>query len=1029
MISCKGRTRIPPFAAVALCGLCFTLDICALQQPAASPVPLASSGSTPSASSSSAQSQRPSPPGSPSARAITTAWELFNSGQIEQAEAAFQHILHDATVNQDSSGEAEAHVGLASIAYQRARFADARAEDERALALFDALHDRRGVARVREGLANVASWLGDLKTARNLYSQALNEFTELGLDKDRCKVLMLFAAINESYPERIRMDTEALEIARKLGSRHLQGEALHWRGTWYFHEGDSETAERDYKEAETLLDSPEDRTVRGRLLLSEGRLQRAHGALDQAIDTLSRGLKLAEETQDGDGQIMMLNARSACYGDQKKTKEALGGFLQAFELAKPTGSARLIETIRQNIAEAYINLDEPRRGAEMLEEVNRQTPDPFPYQAQFRDATLALAYLRLQEYPRAVASAAKSVAEARERKNEQFLSEPLMLKAHAEEKLGQNDLALADVREALKVIEGLRARLVPSDFLKRGFGEKTLEAFDYSVALLQAMNRPEQAIEVAEQARARAFLDLLASHQLTLHRPAAPPAVVTEKSVLAEKSLPAEKSLAEQKSVAANQTVASDGPMARSPDGAISSGSISSPISSPAAQPNATQSPTAELQQRGGTSARTARPPSSPEPELASVASASSSSLHEMQEQAARLHSTIVSYWVSDEATYVWVLNSQQGVHSARIPVKRERLADLVAGVFPSPGNTAENAPGRSKPASPLKAKVTRGGDVEFPSRGHVELKASAGQKDRWRELYRLLIEPIESYLPSPARSADVSQAASRITIIPHGPLFGLSFAGLRDAGGRYLLERYTLEYSPAISVLKFTGAMPTPPAGSPHFLLIGDPAGMQKLGLPQLPGARREVSAAARLLTPTPKPDQVTVLTGEDAQLKTIRSFAAQSSVIHFATHGILDNQQPFDSFLALSDGKLTTRDIYGLNLNSDLVFLSACRSGMGKVSGDGVLGLTRAFLYAGTRSVVATLWDVADEPTGALVASFYKNVSQGKDRAQALRAAQLSVLTQLRAGKMKVSTPRGQLTLPENPVFWGSFVLIGEP
>jgi CHAT domain-containing protein len=178
-----------------------------------------------------------------------------------------------------------------------------------------------------------------------------------------------------------------------------------------------------------------------------------------------------------------------------------------------------------------------------------------------------------------------------------------------------------------------------------------------------------------------------------------------------------------------------------------------------------------------------------------------------------------------------------------------------------------------------------------------------------------------------------------------------------------------------------------------------------------------------------TPKSDQVTVLTGEEAQLQAVRSFAAQSSVIHFATHGILNNLQPFDSYLALSDGKLTTRDIYGLNLNSDLVFLSACRSGMGKVSGDGVLGLTRAFLYAGTRSVVATLWDVADEPTGALVASFYKNVSQGKDRAQALRAAQLSVLAQLRAGKMKVSTPHGQLTLPENPVFWGSFVLIGEP
>jgi len=116
-------------------------------------------------------------------------------------------------------------------------------------------------------------------------------------------------------------------------------------------------------------------------------------------------------------------------------------------------------------------------------------------------------------------------------------------------------------------------------------------------------------------------------------------------------------------------------------------------------------------------------------------------------------------------------------------------------------------------------------------------------------------------------------------------------------------------------------------------------------------------------------------------------------------------------------------------LNLDADLVFLSACRSGMGKVTGDGVLGLTRAFLYAGTRSVVATLWDVADEPTAKLVASFYKNVSENPDKAQALRSAQLSVLRQLRAGRIQVATRRGPLTLPENPIFWASFVLIGEP
>jgi CHAT domain-containing protein len=199
----------------------------------------------------------------------------------------------------------------------------------------------------------------------------------------------------------------------------------------------------------------------------------------------------------------------------------------------------------------------------------------------------------------------------------------------------------------------------------------------------------------------------------------------------------------------------------------------------------------------------------------------------------------------------------------------------------------------------------------------------------------------------------------------------------------------------------------------------------MQKLGLPQLPGSRREAADVARRFPS----GEVTMLTGVEAQAGAVRTMAAKSSIIHFATHGIVDDTQPFDSYLALADGKLTARDIYGLNLNADLVFLSACRSGMGKVTGDGVLGLTRAFLYAGTRSVVATLWDVADEPTAKLVSSFYKNLSQNPDKAQALRSAQLSVLRQLRAGKMQVATRRGPLTLPENPVFWASFVLIGEP
>ena len=953
--------------AATLWGLLFALGTYGAQQSANSASPALPSG---------LQSQDSPSAGAGDAQALASASGLYRAGKIKDAENAFQQIVQNAAARKDNLSEAHAHLGLGEIAVRQARFAAVRMEYERALALFEPLNNRWGAARAREGLGDAANGFVDNKSAQDLYRQALSEFEALGLEKDKSRVLMKLAPVTDSYTERIKLDNQALEIGRKLGDRRIQGEALHWRGSWLFHEGDSEAAEQDYKQAETLLDSLEDRNLLGRVFFSEGRLQRVHGALDQSIDTFSRSLKLAEATEDVQAQIAALNAMAASYGDLKKTREALAMFQQAFELARETGSPRTIETLRQNIAEAYINLGEEKRAIEMLEEVNRQNPDPFPYQAQFRYATLALGYWRLHEYDRSLAAAAKSVEEARARKNEQFLSEPLMLKAQTEEKLGQNAVALADARDALKVIEGLRARLVPSDFLKRGFAERRQQVFDFSVELLETMNQPAQAIEVAEEARSRAFLDLLASHQLALHQGVEQSLVVTN----------------------------------HEPSQLKSEGTAS--------PPSMTDSKVAETLIERGASKPAARVGVSSEPELPSAASTASASLREMEEQAGRLHSTILSYWVSDEASFVWVVRPGEVVHSARIPVKREQLAQLVNSVWPTNGNASRGD--KTGPAEPElhEAGINRGGEVEFPSRGQTELKASPGQKDRWRDLYRLLIEPIETYLPA--------QDGSRITIIPHGPLFALPFAGLRDAHGRYLVERYTLEYSPAISVLKFTGAMHTPADPSAfHFLLIGDPAGMQKLGLPQLAGSRKEVSAVAHQLSP----DKVTVLQGEDARLEAVRSAAPNNTVIHFATHGILDDQQPFDSFLALSDGKLSVRDVYGLNLAADLVFLSACRSGMGKVNGDGVLGLTRAFLYAGSRSVVATLWDVADEPTARLVADFYRNVRQGQDKAQALRKAQLSILAQLRAKKIKIATSGAPLTLPENPVFWASFVLIGEP
>jgi len=223
---------------------------------------------------------------------------------------------------------------------------------------------------------------------------------------------------------------------------------------------------------------------------------------------------------------------------------------------------------------------------------------------------------------------------------------------------------------------------------------------------------------------------------------------------------------------------------------------------------------------------------------------------------------------------------------------------------------------------------------------------------------------------------------------------------------------------------------------GPGDVLLIGDPAGPPKIPgeppLPRLAGASEEVRAIARLVPAA----RTTVLAGPAATEPRVRAALPNKAVIHFATHGIIRDGNPLASFLALgtvgegvADGQLTADKIYGLDLEANLIVLSACRSGGGVITGDGIAGLARAFFYAGTPSVIVSVWDVADQPTNQLLPAFYRAWLTGADKASALRTAQLALIRSLRAGQVKVTLPAGTFVLPEDPAFWAAFVLLGEP
>ena len=165
----------------------------------------------------------------------------------------------------------------------------------------------------------------------------------------------------------------------------------------------------------------------------------------------------------------------------------------------------------------------------------------------------------------------------------------------------------------------------------------------------------------------------------------------------------------------------------------------------------------------------------------------------------------------------------------------------------------------------------------------------------------------------------------------------------------------------------------------------------------------------------------QVTVFMNQDASESRVKNSPLNEyRIIHFASHGLIDEERPQFSALVLSpgdsreDGFLTMREVFDLKLNADLVVLSACKSGLGKrVRGEGLAGLSMAFFSAGTSNMVVSLWNVYDASTADFMAAFYKNLRKSNaTRASALREPRLQMI---RGGKFG------------HPYYWAPFILIG--
>jgi CHAT domain-containing protein len=302
---------------------------------------------------------------------------------------------------------------------------------------------------------------------------------------------------------------------------------------------------------------------------------------------------------------------------------------------------------------------------------------------------------------------------------------------------------------------------------------------------------------------------------------------------------------------------------------------------------------------------------------------------------------------------------------------------------------------------------------------------------EKSRQLYDLLLRPAESVLAG----------SMRLVVVPDGPLQVLPFAALRRNATQVLVDWKPLHTVVSATVYAELRKLRHPFGDhAVEMAAFGDPrmpasgtAGLERSGNPDvrfavergldfspLPFSRQEVEGIAALF-----PRRSRIFLGADATEEHAKALGTDVRYIHFATHGLLDERFPLDSALVLSvpdkvqagkdNGLLQAWEIFEqVRLDADLVTLSACNTGLGReLKGEGLIGLTRAFQYAGARSILASLWSVDDFLTMQLMKRFYAELAHGRSKDEALRAAQLEL-----AHSQSSSAP----------YYWAGFSLIGD-
>ena len=847
-----------------------------------------------------------------------------------------------------------------------------------ALSLYQEANSKGGEGSVLSSLARTYLILGENEKALDYFKKALV------IAKERKKwktVAENFGNIGITYSdmgkyrEAVKFYEQAMVIAEKLGDMASAGAAKINIGLAYARMGDFRKAMLYYEQALTLAEKLGNREVEATAYGNLGIIYFDFVDYKKAYTYYRKALKINTEIGNKEGRLTNLLNLGALFMKMKKYKRSISTLKKALELSNSMGDVKRKIAILGNIgsvnleegnykdALVYLNkaLDSAKKIKDKKMEFNSLLNIGFTYHMfavknnqpkYFNDALSS--YLQ-----------AKKIAEERDNDLEKLsvyarmgiFYDNFRHNDKSKEK-DRRDKAIHYLKKSVDMIEKIRGE-IKIEGMQLTFLNRYIILYDLLIKILLERDKVEEAFAYAERAKARMFLDSLGNKKII------PKDVATKE--LAEK----EHNLSESIKTLKRKLSGLSGKDAVDVRVAVKK----------------------KEKERDEIIERIKRT----SPEYAALITVNPLSLKDIQ-QVLSPKEAVIEYFTGPGTTYVWVVTKDNLYHKI-LPYGSEQLKKMV-------GDTRS---------------------LIIPKKGQQrndEVKAKC--KKELASLYSVLFKPIEPFL----------KGKTAIIVIPHRSIHKLPIAALVDENGKFLVEKYSLLVEPSASAMVLfrrrsakrpeklagyalgrVGAVVDDGSGKTrgdenNIVIRGDflPEEFRN-GFSPLPGTREEINRIEKTMKKNNIP--VEIFIEKKFTRDSVKNSINDAGIVHFATHGFLSTKSKGrKSGLLTADSLVYVIDIFNWNLNSDMVVLSACKTGLGDLTrGDDMISLSRAFMQAGADNIMASLWSVQDEATRDLMVEFYDNLIKGQTKADALRNAQLKLIKK-----------------DPDPYLWAPFVLSGK-